>query len=90
MTRCYKTNIKAFFRYWGEGVYVCEFLRRSPQSLLSLIGERPPKTSIDRIDNEGNYTCGKCRECIKKRAPMNVRWATRLVQNRNRRRYKKR
>jgi len=55
------------------------------QNLIDLIGECPPKLEIDRIENEGSYTCGKCPECLKNGWPMNVRWATKKQQQRNKR-----
>lgn len=40
------------------------------------MGERPEGMSIDRIDNFGNYSCGKCKECVAKGWEANCRWAT--------------
>lgn len=75
--RCYNPKCKAFKNYGGRGIKVCErwfhnfvdFLA----DILAEIGERPPGMSLDRIDNDKGYE------------PGNVRWATRTVQNRNRR-----
>lgn len=50
---------------------------------MTLIGVRPEGQSIDRIDNNGNYSCGQCAECLTNDWPLNIRWATRLIQNRN-------
>lgn len=50
------------------------------------VGERPnSKLSIDRIDNQGHYSCGKCEQCRSEGWPANVRWATKKVQGNNRR-----
>jgi len=51
---------------------------------VSLIGIRPEEKSIDRIDSSGNYSCGNCEDCVDNKWLMNVRWATRVEQGRNR------
>jgi len=83
MDRCFNSDGKDYKRYGLIGRTVCEFLRASPLNLLCLIGERPVAHSIDRINNKGSYTCGQCRECLLKKWPMNVRWATPIEQARN-------
>lgn len=86
LQRCYKTTNKSYHNYGGRGIVVCEFIRASPANLLSLIGGKPSRShSIDRIDNEGNYSCGQCAECLTKEWSLNVRWATRVQQQRNKR-----
>ncbi len=42
-----------------------------------------PRHSIDRIDNEKGYTCGKCEECRQNGWMANCRWATSAEQTRN-------
>jgi hypothetical protein len=49
------------------------------------MGPRPEGTSLDRKDNDGNYSCGKCDECKRNGWKANCRWATRLVQLLNKR-----
>lgn len=82
--RCYGPECKAFARYRAMGISVCEFLRASPLNLLQLLGPRPNGRSLDRINNDGHYSCGKCAECLQKSWPTNIRWATRSQQQRNR------
>ncbi len=85
MRRCYDKRRKGYKKYGAVGITVCEFLRCSPVNLLIQIGPKPSKThSIDRIDNLGNYSCGTCSECLEKRWPCNIRWATPTEQARNR------
>ena len=72
-TRCYNAKIKAYSNYGGRGISMCASWRRSFTKFLSDMGKRPPHTSLDRKDNDGNYTPGNCR------------WATRQVQRLNQR-----
>ncbi len=74
---------KPFGRYGAKGIKICRFLQASPLNLKSAIGDRPKGKSIDRIDNNGSYTCGSCAECRRKNWPMNVRWASSWQQARN-------
>lgn len=72
-TRCDNQNVREYSRYGGRGIKVCDRWS-SFENFYADMGPRPsPQHSIDRIDNEKGYE------------PGNVRWATRLEQNRNRR-----
>ena len=85
MRRCYDPKRKCFKDYGAKGISVCESLRSSCAALLCVIGERPStEHSIDRIENNHGYTCGSFSECLSNGWKMNIRWATRLVQSRNR------
>lgn len=64
---------------------MCEGFRNF-ENFLKTMGERPPGKTVDRIKNEGNYSCGKCAECIENGWPENCHWATQKEQNRNTRR----
>lgn len=86
MSRCFNKNYHSYREYGAVGITACEFIRATPLNLLLLIGERPTDYTIDRIENSGSYTCGKCRECLEKGWPFNVRWATRAEQCRNQKR----
>lgn len=73
MTRCANPNNEGFADYGGRGIKVCE--RWSDfRNFMADMGERPPGTSLDRIDVNGHYEPGNCR------------WATRYQQSANVRR----
>jgi hypothetical protein len=68
--RCQNPKNSGYRYYGARGIKVApEF--QSFEGFLAFMGACPPKHSIDRIDNNGDY------------APGNVRWATQTTQMRN-------
>ena len=82
--RCYNPKRKRYKTYGGRPgnpIWVCNSWRNSYETFISDMGERPsPRHSLDRIDNDKGYTCGKCPECLANGWTANVRWATRHEQ----------
>jgi hypothetical protein len=82
--RCFNNACRCYHRYGGRGITVCKRWRESFLNFLADMGRRPSKKhSIDRIDNNGSYTCGKCDECVENEWTANCRWATPSQQIRN-------
>lgn len=71
--RCYNSKYRAYRRYGGRGIAVCDKWRDDFAAFLADVGLRPsPKHSLDRHpNNDGHYE------------PGNVRWATKKEQSRN-------
>jgi hypothetical protein len=76
----------AYPDYGGRGIRICQRWRESFEAYREDTGPRPsPTHTLDRIDNSGHYSCGKCAECKVAGWPMNLRWATKQEQADNRR-----
>jgi hypothetical protein len=72
--RCTNPNSPAWDDYGGRGITICAEWLDDPAAFIAHVGPRPsPKHEIDRIDNDKGYE------------PGNVRWATRSVNDQNRR-----
>jgi len=72
--RCLNPNSARYEYYGGRGIGIYPGWVDNFPAFLSHVGERPSGDfSIDRIDNEGDYT------------PGNLRWATKRQQMLNRR-----
>src|SRR6266576_2014728 len=69
--RCYSLSSADYPNYGGRGIGICDEWREDFSAFLRDMGETPVGLSIERLDNDKNYSKANCK------------WATRLEQNNN-------
>jgi len=71
--RCLNPCSPRWLNYGGRGISICARWVNSYEAFLQDMGRGPEGTSIDRIDNNGNYEPGNCH------------WASATEQRKNQR-----
>lgn len=84
ITRCHNPSHNKYNYYGGRGISVCKGWRDSFENFYRDMGLSSLLT-LDRIDNDGNYSCGKCDDCLANGYKSNCRWASRELQSLNKR-----
>lgn len=72
--RCTNKNFRQYPDYGGRGIKVCDEWLNNFNQFITDMGEKPDGYSLDRINNNGDYT------------PQNCKWSSKKEQQRNQRR----
>ena len=85
-TKCFNSKSDRYEDYGGVGVTMCQRWKDNFVPFFEDLGSKPsPGHRLLRNDLDGNYSCGKCEECLSKKWVLNCRWGSVTEQNRTRR-----
>ncbi len=86
ISRCENTANPYWADYGGRGIRICQGFRHNFEFFVKKVNAPPDiNSSLDREDNNANYSCGECHECSSQGWSFNLRWATKKEQAQNRR-----
>lgn len=70
--------------YKDKGIVMCNAWFISFEAFYKDMHDAPSNEhQIDRINSNGNYSCGHCEQCIKNEWSANCKWASRIEQMNN-------
>lgn len=84
VARCSNPEHESWRFYGKKGITVCARWREFKNFLSDMEPTWAKGLSIDRINNKGHYSCGRCKDCRANRWPMNGQWSTSKIQSLNR------
>ena len=79
--RCYQESAINYHSYGGRGISICDRWMGVDGfvNFLADMGERPENHSIDRIDNDGNYSPENCKWSTHKDQSLNTSYNVRFT-----------
>lgn len=81
LNRCFCKTSGSYKNYGARGITVCDEWVADFMNFLRDMGEAPPNTQLDRINNNGNYEKSNCRWVSRKENARNTR-ANRMIEYR--------
>lgn len=79
MQRCYNRSNAAFRWYGARGIAVCDRWHRFEDFSMDMSPRPSPRHSLERVDNDGDYSPANCRWALPNEQLLNVRSNRRVV-----------
>jgi hypothetical protein len=73
--RCLNKNHPDYPDWGARGIKICARWRKSFENFLADMGPKPKGTTLNRIDNDGDYVVGNCEWTTNDRQSANKRYA---------------